>query len=41
MSGKPGNYLVRVQKDGYEDGWAKVFAGVTSVKEILRVTEDQ
>jgi type II secretion system protein E len=23
-----------------EDGWAKVFAGVTSVKEILRVTED-
>ncbi|MBR3092577.1 MAG: outer membrane beta-barrel protein [Bacteroidaceae bacterium] len=24
MSGKPGNYLVRVQKDGYEDGWAKV-----------------
>ena len=24
-----------------EDGWAKVFAGVTSVKEILRVTEDQ
>ena len=24
-----------------EDGWAKVFDGVTSVKEILRVTEDQ
>jgi len=24
-----------------EDGWAKVFAGVTSVKEIMRVTEDQ
>ena len=24
-----------------EDGWDKVFAGVTSVKEILRVTEDQ
>ncbi|MBQ3288832.1 MAG: type II/IV secretion system protein [Kiritimatiellae bacterium] len=24
-----------------EDGWAKVFAGVTSVKEILRVTEEQ
>ena len=24
MSGKPGNYLVRVQKDGYEDGWAKI-----------------
>ena len=24
-----------------EDGWSKVFAGVTSVKEILRVTEDQ
>ncbi len=24
-----------------EDGWAKAFAGVTSVKEILRVTEDQ
>ena len=24
-----------------EDGWAKVFRGVTSVKEILRVTEDQ
>ena len=23
-----------------EDGWAKVFAGVTSVKEILRVTEE-
>lgn len=24
-----------------EDGWSKVFAGVTSVKEVLRVTEDQ
>ena len=24
-----------------EDGWAKVFAGVTSVKEIIRVTEEQ
>ena len=24
-----------------EDGWAKVFNGVTSVKEILRVTEEQ
>ena len=24
-----------------EDGWAKVFKGVTSVKEIMRVTEDQ
>ncbi|MGN0833948.1 MAG: GspE/PulE family protein [Kiritimatiellia bacterium] len=24
-----------------EDGWAKVFQGVTSVKEVLRVTEDQ
>ena len=24
-----------------EDGWAKVFKGVTSVKEIIRVTEEQ
>ena len=24
-----------------QDGWAKVFKGVTSVKEIMRVTEDQ
>ena len=24
-----------------EDGWAKVFRGVTSVNEIRRVTEDQ
>ena len=24
-----------------EDGWAKAFKGVTSVKEILRVPEDQ
>lgn len=24
-----------------EDGWAKVFAGITSVKEVMRVTEDQ
>ena len=24
-----------------EDGWAKVFAGVTSVKEVMRVTEEQ
>ena len=24
-----------------EDGWAKVFRGVTSVREIMRVTEEQ
>jgi type IV pilus assembly protein PilB len=24
-----------------EDGWHKAFKGVTSVKEIMRVTEDQ
>ena len=24
-----------------EDGWHKVFEGITSVKEIMRVTEDQ
>jgi len=24
-----------------EDGWAKIFRGVTSVKEVMRVTEDQ
>ena len=24
-----------------EDGWAKVFAGITSVNEVIRVTEDQ
>lgn len=24
-----------------EDGWAKVFSGVTSVKEVMRVTEEQ
>ena len=24
-----------------EDGWAKVFAGITSVSEVIRVTEDQ
>ena len=24
MSGRSGNYLVRVQKDGYDDGWAKI-----------------
>ncbi len=24
-----------------EDGWAKVFGGITSVKEVMRVTEDQ
>ena len=31
----------RFMKTLREDGWAKVFAGVTSVKEILRVTEEQ
>jgi type II secretory ATPase GspE/PulE/Tfp pilus assembly ATPase PilB-like protein len=24
-----------------EDGWAKVFKGITSVSEIMRVTEEQ
>ena len=33
--------LVKGMKTLREDGWAKVFAGVTSVKEIIRVTEDQ
>ncbi len=33
--------LAKGMKTLREDGWAKVFAGVTSVKEILRVTEDQ
>ena len=31
--------LAKGMKTLREDGWAKVFAGVTSVKEILRVTE--
>ena len=33
--------LAKGMKTLREDGWAKVFAGVTSVKEILRVTEEQ
>ena len=33
--------LAKGMKTLREDGWAKVFAGVTSVKEIIRVTEDQ
>ena len=32
--------LAKGMKTLREDGWAKVFAGVTSVKEILRVTEE-
>jgi len=31
--------LAKGMKTLREDGWDKVFAGVTSVKEILRVTE--
>ena len=33
--------LQRGMKTLREDGWDKVFKGVTSVKEIMRVTEDQ
>jgi type II secretory ATPase GspE/PulE/Tfp pilus assembly ATPase PilB-like protein len=33
--------LAKGMKTLREDGWAKVFRGVTSVKEIMRVTEDQ
>ena len=33
--------LAKGMKTLREDGWAKVFRGVTSVKEILRVTEEQ
>jgi type II secretory ATPase GspE/PulE/Tfp pilus assembly ATPase PilB-like protein len=33
--------LAKGMKTLREDGWAKVFAGVTSVNEVLRVTEDQ
>ena len=33
--------LAKGMKTLREDGWTKVFRGVTSVKEILRVTEDQ
>ncbi len=33
--------LERGMKTLREDGWDKVFKGVTSVKEIMRVTEDQ
>ena len=33
--------LAKGMKTLREDGWAKVFKGVTSVKEVLRVTEDQ
>ncbi len=33
--------LAKGMKTLREDGWAKVFAGVTSVKEIIRVTEEQ
>ena len=33
--------LAKGMKTLREDGWAKVFKGVTSVKEIMRVTEDQ
>ena len=33
--------LAKGMKTLREDGWDKVFAGVTSVKEILRVTEEQ
>ena len=33
--------LAKGMKTLREDGWAKVFKGVTSVKEILRVTEEQ
>lgn len=33
--------LAKGMKTLREDGWAKVFAGVTSVKEVMRVTEEQ
>jgi type II secretory ATPase GspE/PulE/Tfp pilus assembly ATPase PilB-like protein len=33
--------LAKGMKTLREDGWAKVFRGVTSVKEIIRVTEEQ
>ena len=33
--------LAKGMKTLREDGWAKVFRGVTSVKEIMRVTEEQ
>jgi type II secretory ATPase GspE/PulE/Tfp pilus assembly ATPase PilB-like protein len=33
--------LAKGMKTLREDGWAKVFKGVTSVTEIRRVTEDQ
>ena len=33
--------LAKGMKTLREDGWAKVFKGVTSVKEIIRVTEEQ
>ncbi len=33
--------LAKGMKTLREDGWAKVFAGVTSVKEVIRVTEEQ
>lgn len=33
--------LAKGMKTLREDGWAKAFRGVTSVKEIMRVTEDQ
>ena len=33
--------LAKGMKTLREDGWAKVFKGVTSVKEVLRVTEEQ
>jgi len=33
--------LAKGMKTLREDGWAKAFAGVTSVKEIMRVTEEQ
>ena len=33
--------LAKGMKTLREDGWAKVFKGVTSVKEVMRVTEEQ
>ena len=33
--------LAKGMKTLREDGWAKAFRGVTSVKEIMRVTEEQ
>ena len=33
--------LAKGMKTLRQDGWAKAFKGVTSVKEIMRVTEDQ